>query len=258
MSHINKSFKEDYARYYDAFYQDKDYEAECDFIEQVFKKFSENKPKKVLDIGCGTGGHAIPLARRGYDVTGIDRSGEMIKIARQKAKESGVNVNFCVQDMRQLRLNRKFDAAISMFAVLDYLVTSHDVQKTLVSIRKHLCASSLFVFDFWNGLAVLSIRPENRIKIVEHVGEEIIRFVTPKLDPIRQTCENTYYCLIKKRDRVIGEFKETHVVRFYFPEEITHCLEENGFKVLGLYPFMDLRRGLDEKTWNLTAITRAK
>jgi predicted TPR repeat methyltransferase len=54
----------DYAKYYDLLYQEKNYEEECDFIEQVFRGFSKLKVKSILELGCGTGGHAIPLARR--------------------------------------------------------------------------------------------------------------------------------------------------------------------------------------------------
>jgi len=62
-----KSF-ERYAEYYDLIYQDKDYEKEYDFIEEIFQNFSSNPVKTIFDGGCGTGGHAIPLAKRGYQI----------------------------------------------------------------------------------------------------------------------------------------------------------------------------------------------
>ena len=68
-------------RWYDALYADKPYTKECDFIEEAFKRYAVDRPKKILDIGCGTGGHALELARRGYNVTGIDASRIMIKAA---------------------------------------------------------------------------------------------------------------------------------------------------------------------------------
>ena len=83
-----------YGEYYDIFYDDKDYEQECDFVQKIFKKYSSSPVKSILDAGCGTGGHSIPLALRGYEVTGIDASPVMIKKARQKAKEAGVNPAF--------------------------------------------------------------------------------------------------------------------------------------------------------------------
>lgn len=256
---MNKNFQESYANLYDTFYEDKDYEGECDFVEAIFRKHLPNNPRSILDVGCGTGGHTIPLARRGYEVTGVDRSGEMLSIAKEKAKRAGTPILFYRQDIREIDTCRKYDAAICMFAVFDYLLTPDDVRKALVSVREQLYPSSLFTFDFWNGLAVLKIRPENRMKTIKY-GEqgEIIRFVTPKLDPIHQTCENTYRCLIKIGDRVLKDFGEVHTMRFFYPDEITHYLEENGFKLLDLFPFMEIGKEFDENTWNLTAVAKVK
>ena len=77
----NLSFK-NYAKYYDFIYQDKNYNRECNFIEEIFK--TTKKPKKILEIGCGTGSYTKILLNRGYKVTAIDISGEMLKIAREK------------------------------------------------------------------------------------------------------------------------------------------------------------------------------
>jgi SAM-dependent methyltransferase len=69
-----ESFNITYSKYYDILYMDKDYDKECDFVEEAFNKYSLSKPVKILDVGCGTGGHLIPLAKRGYEVVGIMRA----------------------------------------------------------------------------------------------------------------------------------------------------------------------------------------
>ena len=74
-----------YADQYDLLYSDKDYEAECDLLEEVFRRYGTGPVQTILDLGCGTGSHALLLARRGYQVTGVDRSQEMLAQARQKA-----------------------------------------------------------------------------------------------------------------------------------------------------------------------------
>ena len=73
---------EDYSKFYDTFYKDKDYSEECDFIESVFQRYSGRPVKTILDLGCGTGGHTIPLAERGYLLTGVDLSAWMLKEAK--------------------------------------------------------------------------------------------------------------------------------------------------------------------------------
>ena len=91
--------------YYDLIYSEfPDYKAECDFIEKTAKKFSEEKPRRILDLGCGTGSHALILAKRGYQVTGIDQSDSVIRRAKERAKELKIKAHFFVQDMREIKL----------------------------------------------------------------------------------------------------------------------------------------------------------
>ena len=82
---------------------------EVDFIEA---EAGGDRRKKILDIGCGTGRHAVELAKRGYEVTGLDLSETQLRKARTKAAEAGVKVEFIRADARNFRLGRKFDLAI--------------------------------------------------------------------------------------------------------------------------------------------------
>ena len=79
----NNSFKKDYSLLYDVIYSKKNYKAETKFISQIIKKF-HSPNVNILDIGCGTGEHTLELLKRGYRVTGIDLSNEMLKIAKKK------------------------------------------------------------------------------------------------------------------------------------------------------------------------------
>jgi SAM-dependent methyltransferase len=252
-----KGIFKSYGKYYNIIYSDKDYERECDFLEAIFRMHSKIMPKKILDGGCGTGGHAIPLAKRGYEVTGIDSSEEMINIAKEKANKSGVNIDFKVMDLRELKLNKKFDACILMFAVIDYLINTKDLLKALTNIRGILENGSLLVFDFWYGPAVLTILPTSRIKIIEKENLRVVRFAEPHLDTLHHICKVNYHFIVIKENIVVYEGEEEHVVRFYFPEEIKHYLEESGFQLLKLCPFLDLNAQPNEKTWNVTTIAEA-
>lgn len=123
-----RAFGKEYALAYDYLYKDKDYEKECDFIGRVFKKFS-GRVETILDLGCGTGGHALILAKRGYEVLGVDCSQEMLDIAITKAGKRNLSIEFIRDDITDIRLHRKFDAVISMFAVMSYQTTNSALAK---------------------------------------------------------------------------------------------------------------------------------
>lgn len=247
-----------YAEYYDIIYSDKDYDKECDFIREIFKAHSANPITSILDAGCGTGGHSILLARRGYNVTGIDASPVMINRAKRKAKEVDAYLTFHSMDIRDFDLKERFDACISMFAVLDYLTENGELLRALGSIKRHLKPGSLFIFDFWNGLAVLRILPSVRVKIVEKEGKRVIRTVHPEMDTLHNICRSHYHVMVTQGKAILDEFKETHVVRYFFPQEISHYLDDAGFELLEFCPFLRLGGTVDENEWNVTAIARVR
>ncbi|MFC2058768.1 class I SAM-dependent DNA methyltransferase [Chloroflexota bacterium] len=246
-----------YAEYYDLIYDDKDYEKECDFIEEVFRRFSPNPIKTVLEGGCGTGGHAIPLARRDYLVTGIDSSDTMLVRAKVKAADANLSLDFHLGNLQHFDLGKKFDSCLCMFAVMGYITETANLLETLKSIRKHLHRFSLFVFDFWNGLAVLRILPTVRLKLVQNKSLRIIRIGEPELDSFNHLCRVHFRLLVNEGNALIDEIVETHVMRYYFPQEITHYLEESGFEVLRFCPFPDIDGRVDENTWNSVIIAQA-
>ncbi|TMA00670.1 MAG: methyltransferase domain-containing protein, partial [Methanobacteriota archaeon] len=105
-----------FARYYDLIYHALvNYEGDVDFLEEVFRRYTV-KPGTILDLGCGTGNHSVPLARRGYRVTGIDRSASMIAQAKKKASRLRNPPRFARADMRTFRLGQRFEAALCLFA----------------------------------------------------------------------------------------------------------------------------------------------
>jgi SAM-dependent methyltransferase len=252
------SFGRIYSKYYDVLYIDKDYEKECDFVERAFNNYSQFKPVKILDVGCGTGGHLIPLARRGYEVVGIDKSEWMVKLAEEKIRKHNLPARVLVADALDFNLDEKFDACIAMFAVISYIVQTDDLIKAFKNVRRHLKSGALFIFDYWYGPAVLTIKPSSRVKIVEKDGVKVVRTVVPELDTFHSIQRSNYHLIAIKDGKVIDETQEVHVLRYLFPQELIHYLNEAGFKVLKFCEFPYLDKPPSETTWNVATIAMAK
>lgn len=257
MAEMNTVFGEAYSKYYDILYGDKDYDKECDFIEETFSEYSRVRPVKVLDLGCGTGGHLVRLARRGYKLVGIDRSASMVKIASENIRELGLDSEVHVADILDFSFDAKFDACICMFAVINYIVEADDLAKTLANIRRHLRRDAVSIFDLWYGPAVLSVKPSARVKVVEKGGVKVIRAVVPELDTFKHTQRSNYYLFAIKDGMLIDEVHEIHTLRYFFPQELTHYLGEAGFEVLRFCEFPYLNRSPSENTWNVAVVARA-
>ena len=251
-----------FAKYYDKIYFDKNYKKECDFIFSNFKKCSNKPVKSILDLGCGTGGHCIVFAKKGLSVTGIDKSDLAIQNAKEKAESLKLRINFEKEDMTKFSLNKKFDICVSLFCSFCYLNSMTEIINNLKCVNRHLKTGGLFIFDFWNGDAVISEKPTTRVKIIEDSENRILRIATPKLDQPNQTCAIEYHCLIIKNNKIIDEFKEVHNLRYHFRDELRNRLEEAGFEVLDFIPIegknkQSLKNSYSNE-WYLYAITRKK
>ncbi len=251
---LSDSYGKDYSAYYDVLYSDKDYTAEVEFVTSLFNIYSTDPIRSVLELGCGSGGHAIPLARKGFSLTAVDLSSPMLEAGKKKAGEAGLDIDFKTMDIRRLSLNKTFDACISMFAVLGYITNTDELVSAFRYIRKHLKQNALFVMDFWNGLAVMRMLPEVRSKEIEGKGYRILRIAEPQLDAFNHICHINYRILVFRENKLIDDFQELHTVRFFFPQEMAHYLKDTGFRVMKICPFMDHDGQVNEKTWNITIV----
>lgn len=132
-------------------------EAEVDFFLSLFPL---SKGATVLDVGCGTGRHAVELAKRGFRVTGVDFSPEMLRVARGKAAVEGVAVEFVEADARTLDLGRSFDAAICLCeGGLSLIETSDQAERhdreILSAIARHVRPSGPFLCTTLNGYSAI-------------------------------------------------------------------------------------------------------
>ncbi|NQT66210.1 MAG: class I SAM-dependent methyltransferase [Actinobacteria bacterium] len=199
---------------------------ECDFIE---KEINFNKSIKIIDIGCGTGRHSIELAKRGYEVTGIDLSESQLERAEEKAKAQNLQIDFQKHDARQLPFKNKFDLAIMLCEGAFPLMETDEMNyEILRNASNSLKPSSKLIFTTLNGLFPLF--------------NSIDSFCASTKEGNATYGSNTFD-LMTFRDYNIttveddfGDKKELECnERYYVPSEITWLLKSCGFKTIDIY-----------------------
>lgn len=226
-----------YASYYDLLYRDKEYAAEAEYVAGLIRRFHPSA-RSILELGSGTGIHASHLAKQGYEVTGIDISPYMVNIARSNAlsfpqSQPESPPVFSEGDIRSVRLPRTFDAVIALFHVISYQTTNADVTAAFATARHHLKPGGIFIFDVWYGPAVLTERPEVRIKRMADDQTEITRLAEPVLHPNENRVDVHYHMFARDlATQAVAELKETHAMRYFFKPEIELIAARATFQCL--------------------------
>jgi len=222
-----------FAKYYDLVYRDIiDYDEDCDRLEILFRRFRKADVASVLDLGCGTGTHDLILARRGYEVTGLDASAAQMREARAKLRGKRVGVRFVRGDMRGFDLRRTFDASVCLFGGFGYLLTDRDVRGHLRCVRRHLESDGLYVFEFWQESAVI---PNHRSWYHREKPFRLIRLDRSTHDARRHRLNVEFEFLVFDGDRVRERFTESHVLRVYGIAEMRRLLAASGLRLLAAY-----------------------
>ncbi len=215
-----------FARHYDLFYRDKDYQGEAEYVISLLQEYAP-RSEKLLELGCGTGRHAKLLAQAGYHVVGVEASQDMVNLARER----NPNMSLHCEDLRSFRMAENFDAALALFHVISYQAKNEDMRKAFRTVRNHLRPGGVFIFDCWHGPAVLHKRPVARLKRLEDGKTSIIRIAQPEL--IREKNQvNVHYKLLVKANGTSDEYHEVHKMRYLFVPEIRTLLEENEMQLL--------------------------
>ncbi len=219
------------ADYYDLLHEDVDYPAECRLLERVFARFLPRRVASLLDLGCGTGSHALRLANRGRQVTGIDASPGMLRVARAKARGRR-NPTFRRADMRVFALGRTFDAAICMDGAFTHLLTDRDILSHLRTVRRHLVPDGLYAFEFAQALREETEGPG----WIHRAGDpEIIWLYELAVDPRRHlvTGENRFFAL--EGGRLRRTFVNTYATRLLTVPALRELLARAGMRLRAVH-----------------------
>jgi SAM-dependent methyltransferase len=236
----NETYNSDFSEYYDKITAHKDYHAEIDKLVDFLQRRVNLPQPKILDLGCGTGCHAILLSKLGYDVTAIDLSPHMIRIAQRK----NTDVSFKAGDIGGL-LESDFNFAYSLFNVINCLESIESLAIFLKHVFDRLAKGAVFLVESWNPIAVVAAPPEIVERVYEYEDERIVRKVVPVGDFLRQRLDLTYYIDVfhaGERNEKLKSFVVVHHLLLFTPLEIEYCLRQAGFSDLKMFTALpDLR-----------------
>jgi len=219
---------ENYANTYEKEPYTKGTIGECDFIE---KEIGQNKNLRILDIGCGTGRHSIELAKRGYQVTGIDLSDSMLEKARENARNQKVQITFQKHDARQLPFIEEFDIAIMLceggFSLMETDEMNYQILKSASKALKS--NQGKLIFTTLNGLFPLFHSVKDFLESQTDNENTDFNEITFDLMTFRE--QNT----ITVKDDDGNEKKLKCNERYYVPSEITWLLKSLGFSTIDIF-----------------------
>lgn len=223
---------ENLAALYDGLMADIDYEAWADYINELLERF-HCPGKTIIDLGCGTGSISIPLAQRGWQVIGLDRSAEMLKQAQNKAAAAGVTIQWLKQDMTEPKLEEMPHGVIATFDAFNYILDPEDLQFMLQELAQQMADDGLLIFDINTPYKLRQVLGN---QIYSHHSEQIEYIWENQLDMENDICQMrlTFFT----RDEATGLYRkseEFHEERIYDPQLLAMWLSLSGFEVLGMY-----------------------
>ena len=239
-----------FAQVYDRFMDDVPYDEWAHFLVSILEKYGSGRSAEglqavvkeqdvlsdleverntVLDLGCGTGTLTEKLADAGYDMIGVDNSQEMLEIAMEKRQQSGKNILYLLQDMREFELYGTVGAVVSVCDSVNYILEEEDLLQVFSLVNNYLYPEGVFVFDF-----------NTVYKYETVIGDTTI---AENREECSFTWDNFYHeeeqineydltIFVKEEGGLFRRFSETHYQRGYTPEQMKALVEEAGLRVV--------------------------
>ena len=231
------------ANFYDVINSDIDYKAWADFLEKIIERECKQKPELVLDLGCGTGKMTLELASRGYDMTGVDLSSEMLDVARCAAEANGNDVLWLCQDMREFELYGTVDFTVSCLDCLNHLTKPADVEKTFKLVHNYLIPDGIFVFDINGKYKFENIYADRAYVMEEKNGVCIWQ---NDYDAKKKIC-NFYITLFEEdKDGRYERYDDVQKERMYTINDMKKIMSKCGMEFIGAYSDFDFTEATDD------------
>lgn len=217
-----------FASVYDLFMDNTPYEDWCEFVTSLLEKQGVTDGL-MLDLGCGTGAMTRLLAKKGFDMIGVDLSEEMLEIAMEKQRKEETQVLYLLQDMREFELYGTVKAVVSICDSINYLLEYEDLVQTFSLVNNYLDPKGVFVFDMNTPYKYETLLGDQTIA----ENREESSFIWENFyDEEDQINEYNLTIFVKEEDGRYQKFEETHYQRAYSVDMVKDALQEAGMELI--------------------------
>ena len=219
-----------FAEVYDVFQDNVPYEDWCSYVTGLLKEY-QVMDGLVLDLGCGTGSLTGLMARSGYDMIGIDNSGEMLQIAMNKRNASGLAILYLLQDMRGFELYGTVKAVISICDSMNYIMEYQELVEVFRLVNNYLDPKGVFIFDLNTEYKYRELLADNTFAEDREESSFIWNNFYDEEDKV-----NEYdLTLFVKEGELYRKFEETHYQRAYGLDQIQQAIRDGGMEFVAAY-----------------------
>lgn len=232
MMENNQEAYQSFAKVYDMFMNDVPYEEWADYVQELLREY-DVKDGLVLELGCGTGSLTEILSARGYDMIGVDNSGDMLKIALDKKMESGQDILYLLQDMREFELYGTVRAVISICDSMNYITEEEDLLTVFKLVNNYLDPGGVFIFDLNTIYKYREIMGECTIAENRENGSFIWDNYFDEEEDMNEYDLTLF--IPEGEDGLFRKYEETHYQRGYELDTIKDLLREAGMVFVAAY-----------------------
>lgn len=226
---------DNFAYIYDKLMYDIDYSKWADYIEEIFK-INNHKPSLILDLGCGTGNFCIEMAKRGYEMIGVDMSQEMLSCAKLKSEEQGLNILYLNQDMTNFELYGTVDTIVCLLDSLNYILYKKDIKRMFKLVKNYLNPEGLFIFDVNTPYKFENVFGEN---VFYDISDEATYIWQNYYNRKSKVCEFELTFFVKD-SKAYKKYDEVHYERSYNKSELKELVNASGLSLLNIYDDLKL------------------
>lgn len=228
---------EKFAYAYDQMMSNVDYVRWANYIDAIFRQCGF-LPRKILDLACGTGALTTLLATHNYEMWGMDRAEGMLTVARRKAEQQGLEIQFRRGDMLDFNLNQRFDAVLCTYDSINYAVNKEELFNVFKCVADHLEPSGLFIFD---------VTTERNIAQHFHSqtfaeNKENYSYIWKNIYSYRDKTCHTALTFFIREGEFFRRFEEVHVQKMFEVSTVKKILNDTGYKMLGAYDMFTFNR----------------